>query len=203
MERSLPRGLLGATGGVLGTIPLLPIARTVALRIFPAPRLPGAALRAADVKGATYFEAVVLLVAIPASALFFGHVLPRLLEMRAGRDRAFSEWPGACFALSLVLWRSGLPARFSLCGGLFLAALAATGIPGLVWNRAREFLSPGNRADLFQIFLAGAFWGLAWRSALFDSGLTLAALPGAMPVSGVLFVSLALFLSKAGREDTG
>lgn len=198
MERSLPRGLLGATGGVLGTIPLLPIARTVALRVFPAPRLPGAALRAADVKGATYFEAAVLLVAIPAAALFFGHVLPRLLESRAGRNRALSEWPGACFALSLVVWRSGLPAKFSLLSGLLFAALAATVLSGPGLNRLQEFLSPGNRAALSRIFLAGAFWGLACRSALFD-----AKLPAATLLAGALFVSLALLLSRAGQEDAG
>jgi hypothetical protein len=203
MEPGPSRGLLGATGGVLGTIPLLPIARTVALKVFPAPHLPGAALRAADVKGATYFEAAVLLVAIPAAALFFGHVLPRLLESRAGRDRAFSEWPGACFGLSLVLWRSGLPAKFSLLGGILFAALAAKGIPGPGLDRVRALLSPGNRAALFRIFLAGAFWGLAWRSALFESKLPSAGLPAATLLAGALFVSLALLLSRADQEDAG
>jgi hypothetical protein len=200
MERSLPRGLLGATGGVLGTIPLLPIARSVALKVFPAPRLPGAALRAADVKGATYFEAAVLLVAIPAAALLFGHVLPRFLQSRAGRDRAVSEWPGASFALSLVLWRSGLPAKFSLSGGLLFASLAAAGIPRPGWDRLQALFSPGNRAALFRIFLAGAFWGLAWQSAHLDANLQLSA---STLLAGALFVSLALLLSRAGQEDTG
>jgi hypothetical protein len=203
MERSLPRGLVGAAGGVLGTIPLLPIARTVALKVFPAPRLPGAALRAADVKGATYFEAAVLLVALPAAALFFGHVLPRLLESRTGRDPAISEWPGASFALSLVLWRSGLPAKFSLLGGLLFASLAAAGIPGSGWDRVQALFSQGNRTALFRIFLAGAFWGLAWRSALSDAKVPLADLPAASLLAGALFVSLALILSRAEQKDTG
>jgi len=200
MGRSLPRGLIGATGGVLGTIPLLPIARTVALKVFPAPQLPGAAFRAADVKGATYCEAAVLLVAVPLAALFFGHVLPRLLESRAGRDRSVSEWPGACFALSLVLWRSGLPAKVSLSGGLLLVLLAVAGTHGPGPDRLRALISPGNRAALSRIFLAGAFWGLAWRLAHSEMKLDLSA---SACLAGALFVSLALLLSRAGQEDTG
>ncbi len=202
MGSRLPRGLLGATGGVLGTIALLPIARGLAARLFPPPRLPGAAIKAGDIKEATYLEAAVLLVALPVAALFFGHILPRLLESRADREWPFSEWPGAGFGLSLALWRSGVSARSSILCGLLLAALVAVGTPLLpACERLRGLLAPGNRKALSRIFLAGALWGLACRSALFDAKLPLADFPAGALLPGLLFALLAWLLSGARLED--
>ena len=135
MGSDWPRGLLGAAGGVAGAIPLLPLARTFASRVFSLPRLPGAALQSGDIKEATYMEVAVLLLALPAAALVLGHLLPRLLETRAGFTPALSEWPGAGFGLSLVLWRSGAPAKYSLLGGVLAGLLFA--VAALLLSRGR------------------------------------------------------------------
>lgn len=202
MGSRLPRGLLGATGGVLGAIPLLPIARGLAARLFPPPRLPGAALKAADIKGATYLEVAVLLVAFPLAALFFSHVLPRLLESRARGQRAVSEWPGAGFGLSLVLWRSGVSPKFSILGGLLFAALVTVGTLLLSSSeRIRALIAAGNRGALSRIFLAGALWGLARRAALPEAKPLLPDVPAGAIMAGLFFVLLALLLSRGRAED--
>src|ERR1700675_3215887 len=120
MRFSSARGLMGGIGGALGAAALLNVARGLATRIASTPRLPGVERVAGDLKAATWAEAATLLVALPAAALFFGLLLPRFLETRTGRHW---EWPGVAFVVSVPLFRSGVPARFSVAGGILLAAL--------------------------------------------------------------------------------
>ena len=95
-----------SSGGVLKR-PLLQVSRDLASRFFAPPVLPGAEKQAADIKAATYLEAAVFLLAIPAAALLFGYILPKLVESRSARRPPLSGSPGAVFALSAVLWRLG------------------------------------------------------------------------------------------------
>ena len=138
-----PRELLGAIGGAVGTIPLLPVVRDLASRFLSPAVLPGAEKRAADIKAATYLEAAVFLFAIPAAVLFFGEILPRLLESRSGWSPSLSGSPGAVFALSAVLWRLGASPSVSLAAGALAAAC----------SRRRSFLRR-----------AGSFPGASSRS---------------------------------------
>jgi hypothetical protein len=192
-----PRGVLGATGGVLGTLTLLPLARGAAMRIFPPPRLPGAALRTGDLKGATYLEVLVLLALIPAAAFLFGHWIPRLLARDGGAPGPLFELPGAVFGSAYLFWRMGTRPVHGILAALGLAA-AATAL--LVRSRRPSFLVPADRRALREVFLAGALWAFAWRAAPTGTKIVCPNSPVIVPASGSVFALLALGASKARRQ---
>jgi hypothetical protein len=61
----------------------MPIVSGLAVRFSSLPALPGMEKKLGDIKQATYAEAAFLLIAVPLAGLFFGFVLPRLLERLA------------------------------------------------------------------------------------------------------------------------
>jgi hypothetical protein len=152
----------GTIGGALGAVPILSVARETAGRLWTPPVLPGALAEARDLKAATYLEAFVLLFLIPASAFFFGVILPQWLARRSGRGPLVRAAPGLAFGISSWLWRSGLGSGASLVLA-FLAALtlAATG------SRLGVYALPSmeSREALAGIFLRVAAWTLACRCA--------------------------------------
>ena len=194
-----PRGVLGATGGALGALTLLPLARSAAARIFPLPRLPGAELKTGDIKGATYLEVVVLVAALPAAAFFFGHLLPRLLTQRAAAPHPLLEWPGAAFASAFFLWRLGARPLHGVLAALLISAVATVG--ALAMPSLAPFLASVDRRALSRVFLAGALWALAWRAAPSGGGIICPSSPAVIPVSGGVFALLALGVAKARREE--
>jgi hypothetical protein len=100
-----------------------------------------------------------------------------------------------------VLWRSGAAAGYSLLGGLLFASLAAAGAPLLSsTGRLRALIGPADRGALSQIFLAGALWELAWRSAQPGATPALPEFPAGALLAGLLFALVALLLSR-GRAD--
>src|SRR5260370_27923942 len=124
------RSVGGTIGGALGAVPLLSVARETAGHLWTAPRLPGALAEARDLKSATYLEAFVLLVLIPASAFFFGVILPRWLARRSLQAPLVRVAPGLAFGISFWLWRGGLPSGASLVLSFFAALpLSAPGSP--------------------------------------------------------------------------
>jgi hypothetical protein len=170
MSNVASRGIhqaLGTIGGALGALPLLALARTVATGLFPLPALPGAERLTRDVKQATYFEVAVLVIGVPAAALFFGRILPLLLEARGFRSRR-AYLAGVGFGTSLLLWRAGVSAAGSLVAGLVLAA-AIVGAPRL--RRSR----PAAAVALLAIFAGGlyAFYRPLKKVDLFEDGVIL------------------------------
>jgi len=148
----------GTIGGALGAVPLVSVARETAGRLWTPPRLPGALAEARDLKAATYLEAFVLLFLIPASAFFFGVILPQWLARRSGRGPLVRAAPGVAFGISFWLWRSGLSSGASLAlGGLAALTVAATGY------RLSVFALPPmeSRDALAGLFLRAAAWTLA------------------------------------------
>ncbi len=190
-----PRELLGAIGGAVGTIPLLPVVRDLASRFLSPAVLPGAERRAADIKAATYLEAAVFLFAIPAAVLFFGEILPRLLESRSGWSPSLSGSPGAVFALSAVLWRLGASPSASLAAGALAAALLAAALL-LASSRLvpRRFFEEPNRSALIRVAAAGLAWSLAARSARSHES------PAATDLRGTLLLAAALLSLLAIRK---
>jgi hypothetical protein len=166
MRRATPaKGLLGAAGGAVGILPLLPIASGLAIRFAAPPTLPGALRNAGDIKEATWAEAAVLLVAVPVAALVFGRLLPRALTRIAPRGNLSFEWAGAAFAASFFLAQRGLQPGSALLAGLALAALTAVGVAAFRRSFAvRRIFARRNRAALLSLALAGACIGLARRA---------------------------------------
>jgi hypothetical protein len=158
---------MAAIGGALGALPLLAPARTLATRLFPVPELPGIERVTLDVKQATYFETAVLVLCVPAAAIFFGRILPAFLESR-GVSALRAHLPGVGFATSLLLWRAGSPARVALAAGLGLAALVVCAS----FFRRPRILVP---LVLLAVFVAGlvAYYRPAGRVDLFEDGLIL------------------------------
>jgi hypothetical protein len=158
-------GLLGAAGGAVGILPLLPIASGLAIRFASAPTLPGALRNAGDIKEATFAEAAVLLVAVPLAALFFGRLLPAALARLAPRGSLSFAWAGAAFAASFFLAQRGLRPRNALLAGLVLAALTAFGVAAFRRSFAvRRLFARRNRTALLSLALAGACAGLTRRA---------------------------------------
>lgn len=155
------RSVGGIIGGALGAVPLLSVARETAGRIWTAPGLPGALAEARDLKAATHLEAFVLLFLIPASALFFGLILPRWLACRSLQEPLVRVAPGLAFGVSFWLWRRGVGSGSSLA----LASLAALMLAA-VGSRLSVFaLAPvESREALVGLFLSLAGWTLACRS---------------------------------------
>src|SRR5712692_5416414 len=146
----------GTIGGALGAVPFLSVARETAGRLWTPPGLPGALAEARDLKAATYLEVFVLLFLIPASAFFFGVILPRWLARRGGRGPIWAA-PGLAFGISFWLWRSGLGSGASLALACLAAlTLAATG------SRLGVYALPSmeSREALAGIFLRVAAWTL-------------------------------------------
>ncbi len=201
MEDRPPLDLLGAIGGAVGTIPLLPIVRDLASRFVAPPVLPGAQRQAADIKAATYLEAAVFLLAIPLAALLFGYFLPRLLDSRSGWP-ALSGYPGAAFALSAVLWRLGAAPVLSLAAGVLSAAGFAAALL-LRGDRpaARRFFEEPNRSAFVRIAAAGLAWGLAARSARLRESVTAADLGETLLLAAAL-LSLFAFRKALRRRHS-
>jgi hypothetical protein len=201
MEDRPPREFFGAIGGAVGTIPLLQVARDLASRFFAPPVLAGAEKQAADIKAATYLEAAVFLLAIPAAALLFGHFLPKLLESRSARRPPLSGSPGAVFALSAVLWRLGAGPVLSLAAGILSAAglAAAFFLPG---DRPapRRFFEEPNRSALVRIAAASLAWSLAARSVRFRESLTVANLGGTLLLAAGMLTLLAFRKARRRRR---
>jgi hypothetical protein len=158
---------LAAIGGALGVLPLLDTARDLATDLFQIPDLAGAERLLRDVKQATYFEIAVLLLLAPASALFFGRVLPALLRARGVVSRR-AELAGAAFGVSFLIWRTGASDKVSVVVGL---ALATTVIAAPALGRSR-IVAP---LALLAIFVAGliAYYRPAKRLDLFEDGMIL------------------------------
>ena len=159
--------VLGAIGGALGALPLLALARSLAMKLFSVPALPGAERITLDVKQATYFETAVLLIFVPAAAIFFGRILPAALESRGLLPRR-EYLPGIAFGTSLLLWREGATAKVSLAAGLAFSILI---VSAPLLRRSRIVVP----AALVAIFLAGlfAFYRPAKPLDLFEDGLIL------------------------------
>src|SRR4029077_10946048 len=130
------RSVGGTIGGALGAVPLLSVARETAGRLWTAPRLPGAPAETRDLKAATYLEAFVLLFLIPASAVFFGVILPRWLARRSLQGPLVRVAAGLAFGISFWLWRRGVGTGASLA----LASLAAL-----------TFAAIGSRLSVFAL----------------------------------------------------
>ena len=126
-----PLRAVAALGGALGALPLIPIARTLAMRVSGPPRLMGRELADYDFKSATYAEAAVFLLIVPLAALFFGRWLPRV---------GCGVLPGIVFAASFVAWRMGLRPKLAFGTGAALAAIAALAAWSLA--RRRRVISP-------------------------------------------------------------
>jgi hypothetical protein len=169
VRRPTVQGFLGCVGGALGALPLVPAARSIATRFAPVPRLPGVERAVGDLKAATWAEVAALLVALPAAALFFGLVLPRFLEVRTGR---WSEWPGVAFGSAFPLFRSGVPARYSLAVALMLSAFAAATVMFQADPAGRLAALPGERTTAMRALIFGTLL------LLFGCGLWIYAQPG-------------------------
>lgn len=162
-----PLGVLGAVGGGLGILPLVAVARSLATRVFPLPDLPGAERLTRDVKQATYFEIAVLLVFVPAAAIFFSRILPAFLESR-GQPARRAYLAGAGFGGSFLLWRGEVSAVVSLGIGLAFAA-AIVCAPWLRRSRVAAAII------FLALFLGGVFgfYRPLKRLDLFEDGMIL------------------------------
>ncbi|HEY4229889.1 MAG TPA: hypothetical protein VGO79_06935 [Thermoanaerobaculia bacterium] len=159
-----PLRAVAALGGALGALPLIPIVRTLAMRVSGPPRLMGRELADYDFKSATYAEAAVFLLVVPLAALFFGRWLPRV---------GAGTLPGIVFALSLVGWRLGLRPKLALGMGLLLATAAVIlavrrrrGEPREAAPRQSAIENAGNRGWLTRTAPAVVFVVIAvcaWR----------------------------------------
>ncbi len=200
MEDRPPLDLLGAIGGAAGMLPVLSVVRGFAFRFVAPAVLPGAELRAADIKAAAYLEAAVFLLAMPAAALLFGWILPKLLRSRSGCRAALRGCPGAAFALSGILWRLGAAPFLSLAAGILAAAGLAAALL-FFGNRPapRRFFAEPTRSALVRIAAAGAAWGLAARSARLRESLTAADLGGALLLTAAI-LSLSVFRKTQRRR---
>ena len=116
------RRALAALGGAFGTLPLLPIARTIAERAAGPARLPGAERVAGDVKAGTWAELFVLLLIVPVAAIVFGRFLPDFIRKRGGFCVAL---PGIAMSSAFVLWRHGMPSGLALLAGAVAAAVVS------------------------------------------------------------------------------
>ncbi|HTR04754.1 MAG TPA: hypothetical protein VMN82_16320, partial [Thermoanaerobaculia bacterium] len=137
MPRAAAGNYLGGALGVIGALPLIPLARGAAARLVPPARLPGAERLVHDLKAATWVEAAVIVFALPGAALLFGSALPRRLGVSA---RLSAAWPGAAFSAALPLCRGGVRASAALAIGLILSAAAC------VLLRRRAGAGPTRRA---------------------------------------------------------
>lgn len=124
--------------------------------------LAGAELVQRDVKTATFVEIAALLILLPAASIFFGLLLPRVLEKIARPGRLSFEWIGGGLALAFPLWRRGNPPIRSFGFGVVLAALVAVAIIRFRSSpRARRLLTRTGRRDVFIVFFTGVAWELA------------------------------------------
>ena len=159
------------------------------------PTLPGAERAAGDFKQATYAEAGVLLLIVPLAALWFGHILPKSLEARAGRGALSFEWVAVGFASSFFLARAGLSPAGALAAGSVVAIAVAAAI--LEFRRRRRvrrlFCRRGRRAAAL-LLLAGASLDLARRSGLAPSRLFPADRLSELVLAGAALVILAASL---------
>src|SRR5687767_14743807 len=162
-----PLRALGAIGGGLGALPLVAVARSLATALFPLPDLPGAERLTRDVKQATYFEVAVVLIFVPAAAIFVSRILPAFLESR-GQPARRAYLAGAGFGVSFLLWRVGVSAVVSLAIGLVFAT-AIVCAPGLRRSRAAAAVV------LLVLFVGGvfAFYRPLKRLDLFEDGMIL------------------------------
>ncbi len=161
-----PDGIVGGLLGGLGVLPLLPIASGLAIRFFSPPALPGMERQLGDVKQATYAEAAVLLVAVPLAALFYGIVLPRLLEKLAEPGRLSFEWAAAGFVISFFLAQRGVRPKHALLAGMTGALLVVLGVLAFRGSfRFRRFFARRNSAAALALALAGATFDLARRAS--------------------------------------
>lgn len=162
-----PLRVLGAIGGGLGSLPLVALARSLATALFPLPDLPGAERLTRDVKQATYFEIAVLLIFVPAAAIFFSRILPAFLESR-GQPARRAYLAGAGFGASFLLWRVGVSFAVSLAIG-FAFATAIVCAPGLRRSRVAAAVV------LLVLFIGGmfAFYRPLRRLDLFEDGMIL------------------------------
>jgi hypothetical protein len=200
MEDRQPQ-LLEAICGAAGTLPLLPVVRDLALRFFAPSVLPGAQRQAADIKAATYLEAAVFLLAIPAAALLFGYVLPRLLKSRSERSSVLSGTPGAAFALSAVLWRLGAAPALCLAAGIMATAgVAAALLLPADRTAFRRFFGEPNRSALVRIGAAGLAWTIAVRSVRFRESRTVADLRGSLLLAAALLSLYAFHKAQRRRR---
>ncbi len=130
------RRALGALGGAFGALPLLPLARSLAERLAGPATLPGAERAAGDIKAATWTELLVLILVLPAAALFFGRVVPALIHRLGGFSVAL---PGVAMGSAFLLWRLGVRPQIALPAAL-AAATAVTALtilgPRLLGRRA-------------------------------------------------------------------
>src|SRR5262249_32593535 len=133
--RSAPLRAVAALGGALGTLPLIPIVRRLAMKASGPPRLMGRELADYDFKSATYAEAFVFLLLVPLAALLFGRALPRLLA-REGATVVTGVLPGIVFGLGFTAWRLGLRPKLAVGAGALLAGTAAILVAWL--TRGRE-----------------------------------------------------------------
>lgn len=194
-RQPLPRGLLGGILGGLGILPMLPIASGVATRFSSPAALPGLERKLGDIKQATYAEAAVLLVAVPLAALFFGFVLPRLLETLARPGGLSFEWAAAGFVLSLVLAQRGvLPERALIAGTLGALFVAAGAVAFRGYFGFRRFFARRNLAAWGALALAGAGFDLARRATPYPARNLIGDLPVELALTGLGLPVIALFV---------
>ena len=193
---SLPRGLVGALGGGIGALPLLPLAAALGSSYALAPDLPGVELLAGDRKLATYAEAGALVLAVPFFALLFGELLPRRLERWRASRSVSSEWAGVAFALSFPLAAAGVHEIAALAAGAVAAALVVLGILGLGRSSSppRQVFGRESRQALALIVMAGASLDLARRSGI---GSLVTPIPALLLEMAIAGTSLALILTVA------
>jgi len=184
----IPPGAIGGIGGALGTLPFLSAARTLASRLSSPVELPGAEKLAGDLKAATFAEASVLLVFLPAAVVFFGALLPRWLDRRAPPGGPSFEWISLGFAAACPIWRRGATSLVSLLCGILLALLAGAA----VWllraqpSRVRRLFQAWRVGMLGPLLFAAAAWELGRRTTVGTAAvetwtLSLAAIVAALP----------------------
>ena len=200
--RPFPAGLVGAAGGAVGALPLLPIASDLATRYASPPALPGALRRFGDVKEATWAEAAVLLVAVPIAAFLFGRLLPSILERRAARGSLRFEWMGAGFAASFFFTQRGWSPAWSLAAGAALALIVAAAIA--LFRRSfsvRRLFSRRGRRALLSLALAGPAIDFARRAGPgAGSGAVVSDLGTELLLSALLAVLLGLAACRLFRS---
>jgi hypothetical protein len=152
-------------GGGIGALPVVSVARSLALRVAPDAAMPGAEAAARDVKLATFAEAGAFLVLLPLVALVFGGLLPRWFEKRAAVDGIPFERVGAVFSLAFPVWRSGVPAPWALAAG----SAAALGFAALLFWRRRLPSADRWRAPrpepIVRLIATAAAWEVARRAS--------------------------------------
>jgi hypothetical protein len=183
---------IGALGGAVGILPLLPIASGLAIRYAAPPDLPGALRKFHDVKEATWAEAAVLLVAVPLAALLFGRILPAALERVAPPGRLSFAWAGAAFSASFFLAQRGVRPKLALLAGVVLAALAAAAITAFRRSFAlRRLFARRNRPAILALALVGASLAFA-RRAGFGAKPAAADLATELSIAAILLPAIAL-----------